>query len=48
MNRMVEMFGDQWSLLAIRDIMFMNRRHFRELLTDSHERIASPPNSVVP
>jgi DNA-binding HxlR family transcriptional regulator len=41
MNRMVEMFGDQWSLLIIRDIMFMNRRHFRELLTESQERIAS-------
>ena len=41
MNRMVEMFGDQWSLLVIRDIMFMNRRHFRKLLTDSQERIAS-------
>ena len=41
MNRMVEMFGDPWSLLVIRDIMFMNRRHFRELLTDSQERIAS-------
>ena len=41
MNRMVEMFGDQWSLLVIRDIMFMNRRHFRELLTESQERIAS-------
>lgn len=41
MNRMVEMFGDQWSLLVIRDIMFMNRRHFRELLTKSQEKIAS-------
>jgi DNA-binding HxlR family transcriptional regulator len=41
MNRMVEMFGDQWSLLVIRDIMFMNRRHFRELLTESQEGIAS-------
>jgi DNA-binding HxlR family transcriptional regulator len=38
---MVEMFGDQWSLLVVRDIMFMNRRHFRELLTESQERIAS-------
>jgi DNA-binding HxlR family transcriptional regulator len=38
---MVEMFGDQWSLLIIRDIMFMNRRHFRELLTESQEKIAS-------
>jgi DNA-binding HxlR family transcriptional regulator len=41
MNRMVEVFGDQWSLLVIRDIMFMNRRHFRELLTKSLEGIAS-------
>lgn len=40
-NRMVEMFGDQWSLLVIRDIIFMNRRHFRELLTKSEEGIAS-------
>jgi DNA-binding HxlR family transcriptional regulator len=41
MNRTVEMFGDQWSLLVIRDIMFMNRRHFRELLLGSPEGIAS-------
>ena len=41
MNRTVEMFGDQWSLLVIRDIMLMNRRHFRELLTESMEGIAS-------
>ena len=41
MNRMVEVFGDQWSLLVIRDIIFMNRRHFRELLTKSLEGIAS-------
>lgn len=41
MNRMVEVFGDQWSLLVIRDIMFMDRRHFRELLTKSVEGIAS-------
>jgi DNA-binding HxlR family transcriptional regulator len=41
MNRTVEMFGDQWSLLVIRDIIFMNRRHFRELLTKSVEGIAS-------
>jgi DNA-binding HxlR family transcriptional regulator len=38
---MVEVFGDQWSLLVIRDIIFMNRRHFRELLTKSLEGIAS-------
>ncbi len=41
MNRMVETFGDQWTLLVIRDLMFMNRRHFRELLTKSLEGIAS-------
>jgi DNA-binding HxlR family transcriptional regulator len=41
MNLMVEIFGDQWSLLVIRDIIFMNRRHFRELLTKSVEGIAS-------
>lgn len=41
MNRMVELFGDRWSLLVIRDIIFMNRRHFRELLTKSLEGIAS-------
>jgi len=40
-NLTVEMFGDQWSLLVIRDIIFMNRRHFRELLTKSEEGIAS-------
>ncbi len=41
MNRMVEVFGDQWTLLVLRDIIFMNRRHFRELLTKSLEGIAS-------
>jgi DNA-binding HxlR family transcriptional regulator len=40
-NRTVEILGDQWSLLVIRDIIFMNRRHFRELLTESVEGIAS-------
>lgn len=40
-NLMVEMFGDQWSLLVIRDIIFQNRRHFRELLINSVEGIAS-------
>jgi DNA-binding HxlR family transcriptional regulator len=40
-NLTVEIFGDQWSLLVIRDIIFMNRRHFRELLTNSVEGIAS-------
>ena len=37
----LEVLGDRWSLIVIRDIMFGNRRHFRELLTGSPERIAS-------
>jgi DNA-binding HxlR family transcriptional regulator len=41
MNQTVELFGDKWSLLVIRDIIFVNRRHFRELLTKSMEGIAS-------
>ena len=40
-NQTVEMLGDQWTLLVIRDIVFVNRRHFRELLTQSMEGIAS-------
>lgn len=34
-------WGDRWSLIVIRDLMFSNRRHFRELRTRSEERIAS-------
>jgi len=40
-NLTLEMLGDRWSLIIIRDIMFGNRRHFRELLTQSEEGIAS-------
>lgn len=40
-NLTLEMLGDRWSLIVIRDIMFGNRRHFRELLTRSDEGIAS-------
>jgi DNA-binding HxlR family transcriptional regulator len=40
-NQAVELLGDQWTLLVIRDIVFVNRRHFRELLTQSMEGIAS-------
>ena len=40
-NLTLEMLGDHWSLLVIRDLMFGNRRHFRELLAKSEERIAS-------
>lgn len=40
-NLSLEVIGDKWSLLVIRDMMFGNRRHFRELLTNSDEGIAS-------
>jgi DNA-binding HxlR family transcriptional regulator len=40
-NQTLEVLGDQWTLLVIRDIVFVNRRHFRELLTKSLEGIAS-------
>ena len=40
-NVMIELFGDKWTLLVIRDIIFANRRHFRELLTKSPEGVAS-------
>jgi DNA-binding HxlR family transcriptional regulator len=40
-NLTLEVVGDKWSLLVIRDVIFGNRRHFRELLTKSEERIAS-------
>jgi DNA-binding HxlR family transcriptional regulator len=40
-NLSLEVFGDRWSLIVIRDMMFGNRRHFRELLSHSEERIAS-------
>jgi DNA-binding HxlR family transcriptional regulator len=40
-NLTLEVLGDTWSLLIIRDIIFGNRRHFRELLQQSEEGIAS-------
>jgi DNA-binding HxlR family transcriptional regulator len=40
-NLTLEVLGDRWSLLVIRDIMFGNRRHYRELLTKSEEGISS-------
>jgi DNA-binding HxlR family transcriptional regulator len=40
-NLTLEVVGDKWSLLIIRDMVFGNRRHFRELLTKSEEGIAS-------
>jgi DNA-binding HxlR family transcriptional regulator len=40
-NLTLELLGDRWSLIVIRDIIFGNRRYFRELLTQSEEGIAS-------
>jgi DNA-binding HxlR family transcriptional regulator len=40
-NMAVEAFGDRWTLLVLRDVMFGSRRHFRELLAGSEEGIAS-------
>ena len=40
-NLTLEVLGDRWSLIIIRDIMFGNRRYFRELLRHSEEGIAS-------
>src|SRR5215471_20191710 len=39
-NLSLEIFGDSWTLLVLRDLMFAGKRHFRELL-QSDERIAS-------
>jgi DNA-binding HxlR family transcriptional regulator len=41
-------FGDRWSLLVIRDIVFGDRRYFRELQASSEEgspQIFSPTDS---
>ena len=35
------MLGDPWAMLVLRDIMFGNRRHFRELIAGSEEGIAT-------
>lgn len=36
----LELVGDQWTLLVIRDLMFAGKRHFREFL-QSEEAISS-------
>jgi DNA-binding HxlR family transcriptional regulator len=37
----IEVFGDRWSLLVLCDIVFRDRRYFRELQAGSEEGIAS-------
>ena len=39
-NLSLEIFGDTWTLLVLRDMMFGGKRHFRELL-HSDEKISS-------
>jgi DNA-binding HxlR family transcriptional regulator len=40
-NAAVEVFGDRWTLLVLRDIAFGDKRYFRELQAGSGEGIAS-------
>ena len=40
-NLTLELLGDRWSLIVIRDAMFGNRRSYGELLAQSEEGIAS-------
>ena len=40
-NAAVEVLGDSWAILVLRDVMFGNRRYFRKLLLGSEEGIAS-------
>ncbi len=40
-NLTLELLGDRWSLVVIRDLMFGNRRTYGELLSNSEEGIAS-------
>lgn len=36
----LDIFGDKWSLIILRDVLLGNKRHFREFLV-SEEKIAS-------
>lgn len=40
-NLAIEVLGDRWSLVVLRDVMFGDRHYFRELLAGSQEGIAS-------
>jgi DNA-binding HxlR family transcriptional regulator len=40
-NAAVEVLGDPWAIIVLRDIMFGNLRYFREILAGSEEGIAS-------
>ncbi len=47
-NLTLEALGDRWSLIVIRDLMFGNRRHFRELLTRSENWRSRHDSNVRP
>jgi DNA-binding HxlR family transcriptional regulator len=36
----LQVFGDRWSLIVLRDVLFLGKRHFHEF-SDSPERISS-------
>ena len=40
-NLALEILGDKWTLVVLRDIALGDRRYFRELLTESEEGIAA-------
>jgi DNA-binding HxlR family transcriptional regulator len=40
-NAAVEVFGDRWTLIVLRDIVFGDKRYFRELHANSIEGIAT-------
>ncbi|MFC0865066.1 winged helix-turn-helix transcriptional regulator [Sphaerimonospora cavernae] len=40
-NAAVEVLGDRWSVIVLRDMIFGGRRYFRDLLANSEEGIAS-------
>lgn len=40
-NLSVELLGDTWTLLILRDMIFGGRRHFNDILVNSEEGIAS-------
>lgn len=39
-NLSLELFGDRWTLIVLRDILFVGKRHYRELL-QSEEGIST-------
>lgn len=40
----LDIFGDTWSLVILRDILFNGKRHFREFLSSDEEAVAIASN----